>query len=386
MFFRQKRQILNTAFVLLIVACDAAADAAQDNSSALASEVFQRLKSAEREIRYVGKRLTISWSYDGCFAREELVVHHPPSAHHVKMVAPLKEGYRPKTRGGWRKRGRGKGNFKSDVPFRHHFDGRAFFRPPHKIAERLSQDNSELLVQNYTLKFHASKEKIAGFEANVLTIAPKPEIEHRPTRRIWIAEDKGVILRIEHFDAKENLRFLSVYTQISFQPDKVKEELSKFQHEEKSNPADSRRRGKSISLADAKKALDNRLVLPTYLPPGFKLQQITQIAFGPKRAVPLRAPRPTVHLRYSDGLMEFSLFESKRKPPRKQRSSKSHAGKGVRIKQFNETPVEIMKRHQTLILKWYEGGINFALISELDQPEIIQIAKSLIPEAEQESE
>jgi len=386
MFFRQKRQILNTAFVLLIVACDAAADAAQDNSSALASEVFQRLKSAEREIRYVGKRLTISWSYDGCFAREELVVHHPPSAHHVKMVAPLKEGYRPKTRGGWRKRGRGKGNFKSDVPFRHHFDGRAFFRPPHKIAERLSQDNSELLVQNYTLKFHASKEKIAGFEANVLTIAPKPEIEHRPTRRIWIAEDKGVILRIEHFDAKENLRFLSVYTQISFQPDKVKEELTKFQHEEKSNPADSRRRGKSISLADAKKALDNRLVLPTYLPPGFKLQQITQIAFGPKRAVPLRAPRPTVHLRYSDGLMEFSLFESKRKPPRKQRSSKSHAGKGVRIKQFNETPVEIMKRHQTLILKWYEGGINFALISELDQPEIIQIAKSLIPDAEKGSE
>lgn len=376
---------MNTAFALLIAAYSAAADAAPDNSSALASKIFHRLKSAEREISYVGKRLTISWSYDGCFAREELVVHHPPSTHHVKMVAPLKEGYRPKSRGGRRKRGRGKGDFKSEAPIRHHFDGRVFFRPPHKISERLSQDNSELLIQNYTLRYHSSEEKIAGLKADVLTIAPRPEIEDRPARRIWISEDKGVILRIEHFDAKENLRFLSVYTQISFQPEKVKEELTKFQHNEKLRPDDSRRRRKSISLADAKTALDNRLVLPTYLPPGFKLQQITQIAFGPKRAVPLRAPRPTVHLRYSDGLMEFSLFESKRKPPRKQRDSKARAGKGVRIRDFHGTPVEIMKRHQTLILKWYEGGVNFALISELDQPEIIRIAKSLISDAEQES-
>lgn len=382
MFFRQKRQILNTAFALLILAWDAAADAEPDNSSVLASDIFQRLKTAEREVSYVGKRLTISWAHDGCFAREELVVHHPPSTHLVKMVAPLKEDYRPKTRGGGRKRG--KGNFKSDVPFRHHFDGRAFFRPPHKIAERLSQDNSELLVQNYTLNFHSSEEKIAGFEVNVFTIAPRPEIEYRPTRRIWIAKDKGVILRIEHFDAKENLRFLSVYTQISFQPDKIKQELTNFQSDEKFRPDDSRRRGKTISLADAKKAMDNRLVLPAYLPPGFELQQITQIAFGSKRAVPLRAPRPTVHLRYSDGLMEFSLFESKRKPPRKQRDSKTRAGKGVRVEHFHGTPVEVMKRHQTLILKWYEGGVNFALISELDQPEIIRIAKSLIPNAEQE--
>ena len=161
------------------------------------------------------------------------------------------------------------------------------FPPAAQIAERLSQDNSELLVQNYTLNFHSSEEKIAGFEANVLTIAPRPEIEYRPTRRIWIAKDKGVILRIEHFDAKENLRFLSVYTQISFQPDKIKQELTNFQPDEKFRPDDSRRRGKSISLADAKKALDNRLVLPAYLPTGFELQQITQIAFGPKRAVPL---------------------------------------------------------------------------------------------------
>ena len=84
--------------------------------------------------------------------------------------------------------------------------------------------------------------------------------------------------------------------------------------------------------------------------------------------------------------MEFSLFETKGKPSRLRRSAKNQTSRGVRLKQFHETPVEIMKRHQTLILKWFQGEVNFALISELDQPEIIRIAKSLISDAEQESE
>jgi hypothetical protein len=382
MIFRQKRQILNIMFALLIVTCDAAAETESNDSLDLASEIFQRLKSAEHEVSYVGKRLLISWTHDGCSAREELVVHQPPSIHLIKMVAPLYERSRPKSRGGWRKRGRA--GSKSEAPIRRHFEGKAFFRPPHKIVERLSQNNSELLVQNYTVQYHTTEEKIAGYKTNLLTIAPRPEIEDRPTKRIWIAENKGVILRIEHLDAKENLRFLSVYTQISFQPEKIQEELAEFQSKKKFKPDDSQRRGKSISLSDAQKALDNRLVLPAYLPPGFKLQQITQIEFGPKRAMSLRAPRPTVHLRYTDGLMEFSLFESKRKSRRKQRGVQTFSGGGVKIMQFDGTPVEIMNRHQTLILKWFQGEVNFALISELHQPEIIRIAKSLILDAEQQ--
>ena len=364
--------------------CDAAAESEPDDSIALASEISQRLKSAGREASYVGKRITISWTYDGCFAREELVVHQPPSTHLVKTVAPLKESHRPKTHGGWKKRGRT--GSKSGAPIGRHFEGKMFFRPPHKIAERLSQDNLELLVKNYKLEYRASEEKIAGFKTNSLTIAPLPEIEDRPTKRIWIAADNGIILRAEVLDANGKLRFLSVYTQISFQPEKIQGALAEFQYKEKFKTGDAPRRGKSISLPEAQKALDNQLVLPAYLPPGFKLQQIAQIEFGPKRAMSLRAPRPTIHLRYSDGLMEFSLFETKGKPPRKQRRAKNRTSRGVRLKQFHGTSVEIMKRHQTLILKWFQGEVNFALISELDQPEIIRIAKSLIPDAEPKRE
>ena len=384
MIFRQNRQILYIAFALLVVTCDAVAESESDDFFALASEISQRLKSAEGEVSYVGKRLLISWTYDGCFAREELVVHQPPSTHLVKMVAPLKESFRPKSRGGWRKRGRT--DSKSEAPIRRHFEGKLFFRPPHKIAERLSQDNLELLVQNYTLKYHAFEERIAGFKTNLLTIAPLPEIEDRPTKRIWIAADSGIILRAEVLGANGKLRFLSVYTQISFQPENIQGALAEFQYKEKFKTGDVPRRGKSISLAEAQKALDNQLVLPAYLPPGFKLQQITQIEFSPRRAMSLRAPKPAIHLRYSDGLMEFSLFETKGKPPRMRRSAKNRTSRGVRLKQFHGIPVEIMKRHQTLILKWFQGEVNFALISELDQPEIIRIAKSLIPDAEPQRE
>lgn len=384
MIFRRIRQILNVAFALLVLTCDAAADTESDDSIALASEISQRLKSAQREVSYVGKRLTISWTYDGCFAREELVVQQPPSTHLVKMVAPLEESLRPKSRGGWRKRGRA--GSKSEAPIRRHFEGMLFFRPPHKIADRLSQDNLDLLVQNYKLEYRAFEERIAGYKTNLLTIAPLPEIEDRPTKRIWIGAENGIILRAEVIDGNGKLRLLSVYTQVSFQPEKIQDALAKFQYKEKFRAGDAPRRGKSMSLPEAQKALDNQLVLPAYLPPGFKLQQITQIEFSPKRAMSLRTPRPTIHLRYSDGLMEFSLFETKGKPSRLRRSAKNRTSRGVRLKQFHGTPVEIMKRHQTLILKWFQGEVNFALISELDQPEIIRIAKSLISDAEQESE
>ncbi len=383
MIFRRKQQLLNIMFSLLIVTCDAAAKTESNDSLNLGSDIFKRLTSAEHEVSYVGKRLLISWAHDGCYAREELVVHQPPLTHLVKMVAPLQESSRLKTRSGWRKRRRA--DAKSEVPIRRHFEGKAFFRPPHKIVERLSQNNLELLFRNYTVQHHTTKEKIAGYKTDLLTIAPRPEIGDRPTKRIWIAEHKGVILRAEELDAQGNIRFLSVYSQISFQPEKIQGELAEFQSKKKFKPGNPRRRGKSISLSDAQEALDNRLVLPAYLPPGFKLQQIMQLEFASKPAMSLRAPRTTVHLRYTDGLMEFSLFESKRKPPRKKRGAETFPRGRAKIMKFHGTPVEIVKRDQTLILKWFQDGVSFALISELDRPELIRIAESLILGVEQQS-
>jgi len=120
-----------------------------------------------------------------------------------------------------------------------------------------------------------------------------------------------------------------------------------------------------VPLSEAQGAFNGQLVLPAYLPQGFQLQNVTLMKFRPE---------PTVHLRYTDGLMVVSLFESKGTPPREQQSN----GEDVRTEQIHQTPVQIMERRQIRILRWFQGNMNLTLIGELSRPEMLRIAESLI--------
>ena len=90
----------------------------------------------------------------------------------------------------------------------------------------LSQKEVELLAQNYTFD-SVPADPIAGQETDLVTVSPR--FEARPTKRLYLARDTGVILRIEDFDPEGNLRFMSVYTQISFEEDAVAQKLAERQ-------------------------------------------------------------------------------------------------------------------------------------------------------------
>ena len=376
MVFIQKRQILNTLLPLLLLTCVTIARA--ESNQPLVSEIFQRVTSADREVSSVGKRISISWEVDGCLAREELVIHQPPSIHFLKLLAPSYDWNRRTIREERHKRGRRGRDGRSDGHIKRRFGRREFFRPPQRMSELMSQKNLALLTQNYNVQYASLGDEIAGYETDLLKITPR--FEHRPTKHIWIARDKGIVLRVEDLDAQGNLRFMSVYTQISFEPEKIeeiKQGLDGFPPEKQSLPDDRQVRGKSISLSEAREALDHRLVVPRDLPPGFQLHHVTLIELQPNL---------TAHLRYTDGLMGFSLFESKRKgsfAPFGLRRRPPHEGgpgegRGVRIKQLHGTSVQIMTRRQIHILRWFQEEVGFTLIGELNQPEMTQIAESLI--------
>jgi negative regulator of sigma E activity len=364
---KQKQQISLSRFLLFLTVplmLMASANAEPDDQRTFA-KILQHIISSPRQVSYVGKQISIAWTPEGCQAQEELVLHQPPSTHFVKVLTPPVENRWPRRMEGLRRRGgpeRRRRPAEVENRIRRRFEGRFFSGPPRQQPiELMSQEDIEQLTQNYTFQYTTSEE-IAGHQTDLLTIEPR--FEGRPTKRLWLAKEKGIILRLEDFGTDGNLRFLSVYTQISFQPGHVQQKLAEFQNETEL-PTDKPKPIGVVSLAEAREAFNDRLILPENLPQGFQLQSVSLIKLRPK---------PTVHLRYTDGLMMFSLFqEPKGKRPRER------LNRGMRIQHIHGTPVQIMDRRHIRIVRWFQGDVGLTLIGELSQSEIIQIAESLIP-------
>ncbi|MCZ6680765.1 MAG: hypothetical protein O7E52_26345 [Candidatus Poribacteria bacterium] len=367
---RKRRIILSSLLLPTLLLTWLASVNWEPNDQKPFAEILQRIASAEREVSYVGKRISISWAPSGCYAHEELVLHQPPSIHFVKVLTPPRENRRfarfeeLRRRREEVRRNIRRGNPPAhEPPHRRRPEGPFFSEQWQQRIGLMTQKDIERLSQNYTLEYVLS-EGVAGYDTNLLTIAPR--FEGRSTKRIWISREQGIILRIEDLDAKGHLRFLSVYTQMSFQPEDVQREISAFQ-EDTSSPTGAPQSTETVSLEAAKAAFNQQLLLPDHLPEGFELQNITLMKLRPE---------PTVHLRYTDGLMVLSLFEEskgKRFFERRRRGPR-----GGQTEHIHGTPVQIMARQQIHILRWFQGDVGLTLIGEVSRSEMIQIAESLI--------
>lgn len=346
--------LLSTVLMLLILSTNAFAEASPESL-----EILKRIMNAEEQVAYIGTRMTVTNTSRGTAAREEVVIHQPPEIHAVTVLSILQNGRSLKLG----REGPHKGSERTQRDARRddRRGNRRRFSLDRKRMGTLSQKEVKLLVQNY--KFNSTPaDPIAGQKIDLVTISPR--FEARPTKHLYLARDTGVILRIEDFDPDGNLRFMSVYTQISFEEDTIEQKLAEWRRDEKSPIERRRRRSQSITLDEAKTVLEDKLIEPTYLPPGFQLLETRYFEHRSK----------TVYLRYTDGMLTFTVFESKNKQER------SRAGKreGVQHIQIQETTARHEKRGPTHILQWSISDLNFTVMGELHQDELIKVAESLI--------
>ena len=330
-------------------------------------EVLSRIATAEDEISYTASRLIVFHAPRGLTVREHLVIHHPPEVNAVKVLLVMGREHLDKRREIERLKGK---DGKERRPSRgDRLSSRRRLLPPRKRISNLSQEEMKLLAQNY--RFHLSPGgAIAGEETHEIKIYPL--FEGRPTKRLFISRRNGIILRVEEFDSTGHLRFMSVFTQIEFDREKVEQTLVELKNDEKLRFENRVRRSQPIKDAEAEKALDNRLVQPTYLPPGFQLLDTRHI----------KHRSSTVFLRYTDGLATFSLFERKgnrNKSRRPDRAPRSKVGKTI---SRHDVPIHVMSRHQAHIFEWSNSGVDFTLIGELDSSELLKVAESVILESQ----
>lgn len=346
--------LLPIVFMLLVLIANPIAEASPESL-----KILKRIINAEEQVAYVGTRMIVMNTSRGTIAREETVIHQPPEIHAITVLPileddlSLKRGDRELHKGSERNRREGRRDDKRG--------DRRRFSLDRKRMTTLSQKEVELLAQNYTFD-SVPADPIAGEETDLVTVSPR--FEARPTKRLYLARDTGVILRIEDFDPDGNLRFMSVYTQISFDEEAVAQKLVEWNRNEKSPVEKRRRRSQPITLDEAKAVLGDKLIEPTYLPPGFQL-------LGTRY---FKHRSDTIYLRYTDGMLTFTVFQSKRK----QGNNRNGERRGVEHLQIQGTETRHEKRGPTHILQWSISNLNFTVMGELHQDELVKVAESLI--------
>ncbi|MEA2689712.1 MAG: hypothetical protein QOJ39_1167 [Candidatus Eremiobacteraeota bacterium] len=105
-------------------------------------------------------------------------------------------------------------------------------------------------------------------------------------------------------------------------------------------------------------------ITPKYLPEGFSL-------IG-ANVTPIKGVR-NLHLIYSDGIRNLSLFESATD------RAIDFTGMAPKATRFEDHDAQYVRDGPTTLLAWREHGLAFALVGDLDLKELQQIATSVIP-------
>ncbi len=320
---------------------------------------LERIAEAERKVSYVGVRWKTFSSSRGSRTFEEVVIHQSADASYRKVLSVVGER---RSLEGSQDRNEHRGNNRQDDNNENRRDRRERTRDRNEwrqIRNPFPKKEIQLIAQNYNLEVSPSTEKIINYETDILTITPK--FADRPTKRIFFARENGVILRVEDLDAEGVLRQMFVYTRISFDPATVQRKWEVFEKEIKPRPP----RSSSISLAEAEKVLKTKPAQPEYLPPGFQLKDVRIIK---------NRKNDSILLEYTDGLVNFTLFEKTGDPPhirdrdRREEKEIELAGTIVYKRLFREADT----------FRWSGAKIHYFLIGAIPTTEMQKVVESVI--------
>ena len=211
----------------------------------------------------------------------------------------------------------------------------------------------DLLLKNYRVTLDRT-EPIIGRTADVLVVA-HPETG-RPSKKIWVDRDTGLILRSEYYDCDGRLATLSFYTDIDWNPrldDRLFEVPEGWKTTEIEGDASQHWEREKLSKEVAFPVCE-----PAYLPAGFALD-----GFHLYRC---RCGVASAHVRYVDGLNSVSVFERFTQCP-------GRGGRGF----GRGRGCELLGNQPGRMLVRPVGGRTFVLVGDLPEAVLLKIADSL---------
>ena len=183
--------------------------------------------------------------------------------------------------------------------------------------------------------------------------------------RVWLDRQTHLVLKREEYHANG-----AVASQMRFEELRYTSSLPEgiFATEAPAGYKQTKGRDYSMPTADIDKAIREagfKPYTPKDLPQGFALVSgnATTIDGGVR----------TLHLVYSDGLRTLSLFENATG------ASPDFGTLRPRTVQFSGHDAQYVEDGPTTLLTWNEHGLHFALVGDLLRPELVEIAKSVVP-------
>lgn len=194
--------------------------------------------------------------------------------------------------------------------------------------------SAQRLRRNYELRVTGGS-VAAGRPCLVVLITPRHE--GNPSKRMWVDQATGLVLRSELFNWKQDGISSSAFREIEVDPD-LSAEAERLRP-----PVDA----PGFAAADPPGFKPS---YPHHLPPGYILEGTTTIDLGRYRGA---------HIRYGDGLNSISLFQA---PARAFGASGPFASEGW---------------HFTEVVTWSRGEMSYAVVGDIDPAQLRKIADSM---------
>lgn len=237
-----------------------------------------------------------------------------------------------------------------------------------ELSKRI-RSKKDLIQQNYAIYIETLQEEPELTTApqhplamGDVTIHFQPKTYDRPTWKIWIDREHGIVVRTEIYDLNGELALLSGFSEITFQSKLPEEALTMIVPQGttlKTSVEQTFQTG-----TEAQQEVNFAISQPTYLPPGFILSSAI---------VTKTEHRERVQLTYIDGMSSISVFEDKVATAAPEVSKPS---KEVTI---NNTVKGTFYDHGLLkILNWQlTENVYVTLVGEVADTELLKMAASI---------
>lgn len=217
---------------------------------------------------------------------------------------------------------------------------KAFRGTPSKTQPKQMTPEAEraLLLENYTLRIKG-EDAVAGRRAWKVDLLPRTR--GKPRQSLWIDQPTGLILRSRRYHADGALAGVSEFVHLRLPAD-VPEDLFNYEPPPDYRVEEHGLSPQFLALADLRDAVASGPPVPDALPGGFRFESAGTVS---------TRGRNVVHLRYTDGLLSVSLFQSP---------------VAVRLRELSDEPGE-GRLPGGRVLKWKSGGRQYVLIGDLSK-------------------
>ena len=315
-----------------------------------ADELVRHAAEAPRHVSYVGQMQSTRWGASRALATIVRVEHRAPDDTRRTYLAPE--------------------SLYGDYVIMHGTKTSEFDTKRSRVitSENFSNENSvayddnvALLAANYRA-VAGPDEPVAGRSADTISLVNRHTGERM--MRLWIDEQTNLVLAKESYHADGSLASRMRFDEIRYTGDIP---ASIFTLRVPAGYREVRGRNYTRPSTDIQKAVKSAgftPVGPKYLPDGFSIisANVNEIK-GIK----------SLHVLYSDGLRNLSLFENAKD------AVADFGSVAPSTVSFEGHRAEYVKDGPTTLLAWHEHGLAFALVGDLDIKELTEIAKSVIP-------